>query len=105
MVASSRTNFGRSFVRPANDHTTQNAEGKYIYAYSGYGLNGDRAYFTSQCINMNTIPGQENEISYWMHMFGAGIGRLYVEVGSGESWIRVDSLIGQQQSSQSAAWS
>lgn len=90
---------------PANDHTTQNAEGKYIYAYSGYGLNGDRAYFTSQCINMNTIPGQENEISYWMHMFGAGIGRLYVEVGSGESWIRVDSLIGQQQSSQSAAWS
>ncbi len=89
---------------PLADHTTGTATGKYMYAYTGYGLNNDRTQLVSQCYNFNRIPGQENEMSYWYHMHGAGIGKLYVEFGSGNTWTTIDSIIGAQQTTQTEAW-
>ena len=89
---------------PANDHTVGTATGKYVYAYSGYGSSGDKAQFVSQCYNFSRIPGQENEFSYWLHMYGAGMGKMYVEYGSGNDWTVIDSIVGQQQISQTSAW-
>lgn len=89
---------------PLNDHTTGTATGKYMYAYSGYGSSGDKAQFVSQCYNFTRIPGQENEMTYWVHMFGAGMGKLYVEYGSGNNWTVIDSIVGQQQTAQTSPW-
>ncbi len=89
---------------PLNDHTTGTATGKYVYAYSGVGSTGDKAQFVSRCYNFNRIPGQENEMTYWIHMFGAGMGKMYVEYGSGNNWTVIDSIVGQQQTAQTSAW-
>lgn len=90
---------------PMADHTTGTATGKYMYAYTGNGSTNDRTQLESQCFNFNRIPGQENEMTYWYHMHGTNVGKLYVEYGSGNSWTVVDSIFGAQQTSQSSPWS
>lgn len=89
---------------PLADHTTATATGKYVYAYTGDGLTNDKTQLESQCYNFNRIPGQENELTYWYHMHGTNIGKLYVEYGSGNTWTVVDSIFGAQQTSQSSPW-
>ena len=42
--------------------------------------------------------------SFDYHMTGATMGNLYAEYDAGSGWVTFDSIIGQQQTSQSAAW-
>lgn len=90
---------------PAVDHTLGNATGKYAYVYGGYGTSGDVSELISKCYNFVGVPGQANSVSFWYHMFNPGTNaKLYVEYGSGANWLTLDSLIGQQQTTQSAVW-
>lgn len=90
---------------PAVDHTVGSATGKYAYVYGGYGLANDASQLISKCYNFAGVPGQSNRVSYWYHMFNPGANaKLYVEYGSGANWVIIDSLVGPQQATQTAAW-
>lgn len=90
---------------PAVDHTVGSAAGKYAYVYGGYGLANDASQLISKCYNFAGVPGQSNRVSYWYHMFNPGANaKLFVEYGSGANWVTIDSLVGPQQASQTAAW-
>jgi len=89
---------------PAFDNTFfGSAGGHYMYmeTSSPAGL-GDTAYLVTPCIDMSAILNPYMEFHY--HMFGAAMGNLYTEVYSNGSWIRVDSIIGQQQPVQTDPW-
>jgi chitodextrinase len=45
-------------------------------------------------------------LKYYYHMFGSGTGKLYVEASTngGVTWVKLDSIIGQQQTTKTAAW-
>lgn len=90
---------------PAVDHTNGNATSKYAYVYGGYGLTGDKSNLISRCYNFAGVQGQSNSVSFWYHMFNPGTNaKMYVEYGSGNNWTTLDSIVGSQQTTQTAAW-
>ena len=90
---------------PAVDHTYGNTTGKYAYVYGGYGASNDVSKLTSRCYNFHGVTGQQNGVSFWYHMFNPGTNaKLFVEYGSGNNWVTVDSLVGQQQTAQTNPW-
>lgn len=90
---------------PAVDHTLNNATGKYAYVYGGYGAANDKSSLISRCYNFAGTAGQSNRLSFWYHMFNPGTNaKMYVEYGSGDIWLTLDSLVGQQQTTQTAPW-
>jgi hypothetical protein len=77
--------------------------GNYLYIESN-GWQGDVAYITSAQYNTTVLTSPWLTFQY--HMFGSGIGNLYAEVSSdgGQTWVTVDSLLGQQQIATTSAW-
>lgn len=77
--------------------------GNYLYLES-FGLPGDTADLTSPLLDITSLTTPY--ITFRYHMYGANMGDLYVEVSSnsGVTWTKVDSLLGEQQTSSSAAW-
>ena len=80
---------------PSGDHTS--GSGIYMYTEASTpALAGDSAFLTSPSITVTgyTTPG----LSFWYHMFGAGMGDLYIDVYHNNAWIRgVDSIKGPSQ--------
>lgn len=90
---------------PAVDHTVGTAAGKYAYVYGGYGAANDVSNLISRCYNFSGVTGQQNGVTFWYHMFNPGTNaKLFVEYGSGSNWTTVDSIVNQQQTSQTAPW-
>jgi hypothetical protein len=99
---------------PNVDHTLGNATGKYLFTEAsnpGGGQpalqEGDKAYVYSPCIDITTLT--KPQLSFWYHMFGSQggvvqMGNLYVLIEEGGVTTTVDSIIGQQQASNAAAW-
>ncbi len=85
------------------DHTTGN--GGYVFTESG-GFVGPplSAWLLSPPISLS--PLTTPEMSYWYHMFGPNVNDLYVEISNngGTSFTAVDTLSGNQQTSQADAW-
>ncbi len=75
--------------------------GQYIYTESSYGTAG--AIATVEMPNMQ-LTDSLLVFSFDYHMTGATMGNLYAEYDAGSGWVTFDSIIGQQQTSQSAAW-
>ena len=75
--------------------------GQYIYTESSYGTAG--AIATVDMPNMQ-LTDSLLVFSFDYHMTGATMGNLYAEYDAGSGWVTFDSIIGQQQTSQSAAW-
>jgi len=75
--------------------------GQYIYTESSYGTTGAIA-----TVNMPNMQLTDSLLvfSFDYHMTGATMGNLYAEYDAGSGWVTFDSIIGQQQTSQSAAW-
>ena len=91
-----------STTGPAGDHTTGN--GIYLYTEASNGLQGDEAVLTSPCFNTSAITGNVL-VSFWYHMYGSSINKLYVDVAAPSSqWTTVDSIVGPQQSTETDDW-
>ena len=75
--------------------------GQYIYTESSFGTAGAIA-----TVNMPNMQLTDSLLvfSFDYHMTGATMGNLYAEYDAGSGWVTFDSIIGQQQTSQSAAW-
>ena len=85
---------------PDDDYTG----GKNYMYVANYGTPGDETELISPIYNTNSLTSPS--LSYYYHMFGQQMGNLYVDVSTnnGATWTTVDSLIGQQQNSKTAAW-
>lgn len=85
---------------PDRDHTS--GTGKFMQADRLGGVNTSTILRTPQ-IDLN--PLDTPRLSFWYHMYGAGISSLNVQVkGSGPNWTTVATITGQQQTSASAPW-
>lgn len=87
---------------PSNDHTLQNATGKYLYIESSF--NGtDKSNFISPCLD---ISGQNVAIEFFYHMFGVGMGSLNLDISTdkGISWTNLWTHSGQLQLNSTDPW-
>lgn len=55
------------------------------------------ATLSTGCVDLHYKDGYPCEMSYWQHIFGAATAtsKFYVEIGSGDYYIRMDSIIGR----------
>lgn len=85
---------------PNKDHTT--GSGKFLQADQA----GNTNLFTIiRSPRIDLSPLDTPRLSFWYHMYGAGISSLQVQVQPvGGSWSTVATINGQQQSSPGAAW-
>ncbi len=81
--------------------------GTYLYLEtSGTHPAGASASVTTQCVSVSA-SGFEEELSFYYHMFGSGIGELHVDAVGPTGVVTEDimpALVGQQQASVSDAW-
>ncbi|XP_014680988.1 PREDICTED: MAM and LDL-receptor class A domain-containing protein 2-like [Priapulus caudatus] len=79
---------------PSFDHSTQTNTSYYAYMNSAKGKAGDRAGLISPLYDMTS----ERCLTFWYHMYGSGIGSLYVYQFDPKaqlirpSWIRSDNM-------------
>ena len=87
---------------PLNDHTT--GSGKYLLTDRVFGFFGTtlNTELVSEVIDLSALTAPE--LSFWYHMYGSDIDSLEVFVDDGVSRTSVFTRVGQQQSSQTAAW-
>jgi hypothetical protein len=90
---------------PSVDNTTGTGAGFYMYTEaSSPAAAGDSAFLELPEFNLTslTVP----EISYFYHMFGADIQSLELEVydATTMTWSSINSIVGQQQTANGAAW-
>ncbi len=73
----------------------------YLYLETSSGSAGASATVTGP----NMTSGYSSlSISFDYHMYGATMGNLYLESNNGTGWVTFDSIVGQQQTSNAAAW-
>lgn len=87
---------------PLYDHTFRNHflrdEGQYAVVTAPANTNAAAiATLSTQCINFHYNNGYPGESEYWQHIFGPANStcKFYVEIGSGEYYVTVDSIIGR----------
>lgn len=92
-----------SSTGPSVDHTTGTSSGIYLYTEASSPASaGDVATVQRDLIDLSAATS--STLSFWYHMYGSTMGDLFIDVFSGGSWNTVDSLIGEQQTSQSDPW-
>lgn len=79
-----------------------NSGQKYFFLETSYGSTGGSAELFSPQVNVSTLTAPMLEFYY--HMYGATTNKLVVSVHNGSTWNDVDSIIGQQQTSETAPW-
>lgn len=87
---------------PSGDHTT--GSGKYLFTNTqGFGGTAPLiADFVTPQINL--VPLNTPELTFWYHMFGAQIGTFIVQINNGSGWTTLTTITGQQQTSKTAPW-
>ena len=76
-----------------------------MYVETSGGSTGQMAYLM---LPEYTLVGQVfPKFSFNYHMYGATMGTMYpqISIDGGETWVNLDTLSGQQQTSSAAAWS
>lgn len=79
------------------------AGNSFMYFEPAFNSTIDTSNLLSTCIDL-----RNDSIAYldfFYHMFGAGTGKLYVDVVSNGVWNRIDSIVGQQHFSGNEPWS
>lgn len=91
---------------PLYDHTFRNHflrdEGQYAVVSAPANTSSSAvATLSTQCINFHYNNGYPSESDYWQHIFGAANAtcKFYVEIGSGEYYVTLDSIIGRTHTS------
>jgi hypothetical protein len=90
---------------PEADHTLGTIAGHFLFieASSGQPCAFDAPGGSPQAFLESPIleAGKNHyNISFWFHMYGAGMGSLYLEVNDGSGWSPIWSQIGQYQTAQ-----
>lgn len=85
---------------PLNDFS---GTGLYAYLECSGGALGDTAGLILPAIDLSSLTTPE--LSFQYHMFGVNMGDLEVYVNDGTGWTQEFSISGEQQSSETAAWS
>lgn len=76
----------------------------YLYVETSAGNGGQWAYLDLPEYTFANQPFPKLSLNY--HMYGSGMGVFMVQISTdgGDTWVNLDTLTGQQQSSASAAW-
>lgn len=85
---------------PLDDHTPGGMT--YVYTEATSGAIGSVTELTSPCIDLSALVSPR--MGFWYHMYGAQMGDLKIDVIANGVRTTVDSLIGQQQTSETAPW-
>ena len=88
---------GPSFDHTFYQHYLQNV-GQYAVVSAPANSNVNAmATLSTGCINLHYNDGYPCESDYWQHIFGTptATSKFYIEIGSGEYYIRMDSIIGR----------
>ncbi len=87
---------------PSGDHTT--GSGQYMFTDFGTGLFTPpfSAGLTTPFIDLSALTNPE--LTFWYHMFGAGIGDLLVDVDNGSGFTNLLVISGQQQNASTDLW-
>jgi hypothetical protein len=87
---------------PTADHTS--GTGTYVYSEASAGTVGDTIYLESTCIDITPVNGanSSSRVDYWYHMYGADIVALGLQLDSAGTWVNIDTIIGQQQTTNAA---
>ena len=85
---------------PIDDHTTGGQT--YMFTETSSGILGNQYRLVAPCLSLagTTAP----KLSFWYHMFGAGMGSLSVEVRSGGTTTTIFTISGQQQTAETDPW-
>lgn len=89
-----------SSTGPLDDHT--NGGQVYMYTEASSGSLGSITELSSPCIDLSALTAPR--LGYWYHMYGAAMGKLYVDVVAGGIRTRIDSVVGQVQTDQNDPW-
>ena len=81
-----------------------NSGSNYLYTESSFGSAGSPALVKLPTLDLSATTNPE--LSFYYHMYGATITGLWVDVSTdnGATFTAIDSLVGSQQTSQSASW-
>lgn len=75
----------------------------YFYVEATSGSAGDTAQLLATKVDVSALTSPF--LSFYYHMYGSGMGNLYVDVYDGSTWhLAIDSIIGQQQTSLTDPW-
>ena len=86
---------------PANDHTT--GAGNYMFTEaSNPNFPLKTAFLLSPCFDISGLTNPY--ITFWYHMYGLDMGILYIDIDTGGTWIALDSIVGEQQTSDTDPW-
>ena len=89
---------------PSSDHTPGSG-GKFIATIPVASTTNNQPYaatITSPQISLASLSTPE--MSFWYHMQNTNVDSLVVHVFDGNTWNRVHSIVGYQQTSQTAPW-
>jgi hypothetical protein len=93
---------------PVQDHTLTNTEDQYALVLGKTNQTSPSAYatLTTNCLDLHYRNGYPIQLDYWEHIFGQSnaTGTLLVQVGTGDNFITVDSVVGPTQTASNAAW-
>ncbi|HIO72810.1 MAG TPA: hypothetical protein EYN38_06875, partial [Flavobacteriales bacterium] len=88
---------------PEFDHTVGTVTGNYLYLEASSPCSpSQEAILTSPCLDISGLS--DPQVSFWHHMYGNSMGKLFIEIDTGGVWFAIDSLIGQQQAAQTDPW-
>ncbi len=90
------------YTGPYYDHSRRSYDGKFLYLESSYTAVG-----TTSILESKELDGSQGPISFefWYHMYGYGMGNLYVDVWVGNQWETRWVRNGQQHWYYSTPWS
>jgi|GEM_PF-6521941 len=112
LITPSGTNIYSWYVRsssfstssgPSTDHTPTGAT-KFLQINGSPGNVNNFADYETPCVNL--LNNQTPVLSFWYHMYGSHMGKLYVYAKSTQfpNYVLIDSIVGQQQTSRTQAW-
>ncbi len=87
---------GSSGTGPSADHTIGDATGTYLYVETSGTAAGDQAVLETPCYDLTGLSMPR--VTFWYHMFGAGMGELKLEVTNDNclTWTEIWSEYGNQ---------
>jgi hypothetical protein len=75
---------------------------KYFFTEASYGTTNAVAELISPTIDVSALT--QPYLQFYYHMYGSTINKLMVSVFDGNVWTDVDSIVGEQQTSETAPW-
>ena len=99
-------NFGTGTGTTQSGNTGPNSDysgsGNYIYTETSGGATGSGSITSPRVVVGSSLSSPR--LSFYYHLFGAGIDSLEVEIDNGSGFSKLYSLVGQQQSASADPW-